>query len=137
MPGSGKSHWCAKNAGGALLLTADRMRTGHVRASALFGSLYRSAAVALLEGRDVMIDACSLQWRDRRPWLAIAARHEARTRLVIIDTPLRVCHARDSRRVRSVGRSSVFYARFCETLRVVESEGWDVVRVIDGLDPDV
>ncbi len=131
LPGAGKSYWCERNVDtNALLLSADRLRRRIVSARALFGGMCRDASLALLDGRDVTIDACSLQRIDRAPWLAIAGRCEVRTRLVIIDTPAGLCAARDRARVRAVGRSAVFQRRFQKMICAIPDEGWDEIEFV-------
>lgn len=128
MPASGKSVWARANANGALVVCADAMRTCGVSAQALFGKMRRDAQMALLGGEDVIVDACSLQWRDREPWLAIARRLDASTRLVVFDVSAEVCRARDLRRAQPAGRIDLYAARMIESLHRIEREGWGSIE---------
>ena len=133
LPASGKSTWVRKNRQPeALIVCADAMRTRGVSAQALFGKMRREAGAALIAGRDVMVDACSLRWRDREPWLAMAQRFGARPVLVVFDTPLEVCRARDSVRPRPAGRLDLCARRMSESLHRVANEEWAHVELVEG-----
>ncbi len=130
LPASGKSTWVREHAKGALVVCADSIRTRGVSAQAMFGKMRRETYVALAEGKDVVVDACSLRMRDREPWLAIARRLRVTTRLVVFDTDVDVCRLRDRVRARPAGRLGVYAARMVDSLREVEREEWgSVVRV--------
>lgn len=70
-PASGKSTWCAANAGDALVVTADAIRFG-ADPAAVFTRMVQLAKGALSEGNDVIVDACSTRAVDRSPWLILA-----------------------------------------------------------------
>jgi predicted kinase len=129
-PGSGKTTWCKSNARGAVVISADSIRDGR-NPSSVFNKMISDAKRNLDEGRDVIIDACSSRSRDRKPWLFVAAKKKARSKLIVFDTPMSVCAHRDSLRSNPAGMASVYAARINESMGQIGLEGWDEIVVID------
>jgi len=127
LPGSGKTTWCRTQPG--VVVSADAIRTRKANGRAIFGKMRREAGRALLDGVDVFVDACSLRWRDREPWLTFAREIGARTRLVIIDTDPAECRRRNRARRHPAGRMPIYESRMRDALGRVSSEGWGDVKL--------
>ena len=131
LPGAGKSTWAARNAGEALVVTGDDIRTGGADPNAVFHRMREQARKALAEGRDVIVDACSLRKTDRSVWKSIASAVGASTELVVMRTPLSTCRIRDAARSHPAG---IDWARAFENLnelyRIAPREGWGRVRLV-------
>jgi len=132
LPASGKSTYARAHVGGAALLSADSIREGEA-AGKVFARLHRIAAWHLASGRDVWIDACSLQVRSRQEWLVLARKAGARAVLVIIEASVAVCRARDRARAQPAGVSWGKYTTEWAALPALAArEGWARVERVRG-----
>ncbi len=138
-PGAGKSYWIAANRGTEELLSTEMVR----RMSAIgrrtnpnqLAGIKLLAPDLLRRGRSVIVDACSTKTQDRRDWLTIARFASAHTRIVIVDTDLDTCLARQAERGSSgvpepIIRSHA--ARMPEAIASIPSEGWGGIVTVMG-----
>ena len=128
-PAAGKTTWCAANADGAVVLTCETIKKG-ANPGPVFDRMLCEARRALVRRRDVIIDACSTMKPDRSQWLHLARRLDARTRLVVLDTPSTLCNQRDSKRRRPVNRNGVYTERMKAAKRDIRRESWDEIVVV-------
>lgn len=83
--------------------------------------------------RLTVADATSLKRQDRKQLLRIARRFNFHAALVIFNIPIEVCLARNSKRDRVVPKQAIAsqYALLQDTLRTLDSEGFDFTYVLD------
>ncbi len=138
-PGAGKSYWIAQHRTTEELLSTEMVR----RMSAIgrrtnpnqLAGIKLLAPDLLRRGRSVIVDACSTKTQDRRDWLTIARFASAHTRIVIVDTDLDTCLARQAERGSSgvpepIIRSHA--ARMPEAIASIPSEGWGGIVTVMG-----
>ena len=138
-PGAGKSYWIAQHRTTEELLSTEMVR----RMSAIgrrtnpnqLAGIKLLAPDLLRRGRSVIVDACSTKTQDRRDWLTIARFASAHTRIVIVDTDLDTCLARQAERGSSgvpepIIRSHA--ARMPEAIASIPSEGWGGIVTVTG-----
>ena len=136
-PGAGKSYWIARNRTTEELLSTEMVR--RMSAIGRRSSPNQLAGIKLLapdllrQGRSVIVDACSTKPQDRRDWLGIARFASAHTRIVIVDTDLGTCLARQAERGSSGVPEGIIRshaARMPEAITSIPAEGWeDIVTV--------
>jgi predicted kinase len=135
LPGSGKSTWLQRTAGGGISSDAVRKLLADDETDQSIHTFVFQTVRYLLEqriaiGRPVSyVDATNLTPEERRPYIAIARCHGYRVEAVFFDVPLEVCMRRNS------GRSRVVPAEALEKMAaklIVPSvaEGFDEVSVI-------
>jgi protein phosphatase len=98
LPGSGKSTWGATHAESAEVFTLDDIRTEGADPRSVMRAVVGRARAYLNLRRSVVIDGCALRPSERTSWLTVARAHWARPRIVLFDTPVSVCRARDAAR---------------------------------------
>ena len=103
IPRSGKSTWIKENARDAdLVVSNDWIREN------ILGGSYASSAnpivwtlvdatlrIALSQGMNVILDGVGLTKATRKFYIDIAKQYGARTRMVLVDTPLSICLERN------------------------------------------
>lgn len=131
VPGSGKSTHAKANAQG-VLLSADAIRNAGADAEAHMERLRRRTYALLSGGKDVTVDACNVHAAPRRALLTIAARTQARTRLVVIDSTLEQAMRGQRGRAHPVPRADVVkYMRQWGTARdETKREAWGEVVIV-------
>jgi len=104
LPRSGKSTWVLKNKGHAAVVCPDEIRLQifghqfHKPAEDFIWGIARSMTRMLLAQKfSVILDATSVSCDSRRPWLDMASGLGAGTRIVFVNTPWKVCIARNRR----------------------------------------
>jgi predicted kinase len=108
LPGSGKSTYLAALSAHPISSDAIRLQladdetdqTIHARVFATMRYLLKQRIE--LQRPVTYIDATNLTRRDRRPFIALARKHECEIEALFFDTPLDVCKARNSSRARLV-----------------------------------
>ena len=138
-PGAGKSYWIAANRTSEELLSTEMVR--RMSAIGRRSSPNQLAGIKLLapdllrRGRSVIVDACSTKIQDRRDWLTIARFASAHTRIVIVDTDLATCLARQAERGTSGVPEGIIRqhaARMADVVTSTQSEGWGDVITVQG-----
>ena len=136
-PGAGKSYWIAQHRTIEELLSTEMVR--RMSAIGRRSSPNQLAGIKLLapdllrQGRSVIVDACSTKPQDRRDWLGIARFASAHTRIVIVDTNLDTCLARQAERGSSGVPEGIIRQhadRMPHAIASIPSEGWgDIVTI--------
>ena len=136
-PGAGKSYWIAQHR-----TTEELLSTEMVRRMSTIGrrsSLNQLAGIKLLapdllrQGRSVIVDACSTKIQDRRDWLTIARFASAHTRIVIVDTDLSTCLARQGERGTDGVPEPIIRqhaGRMAHAVTLIPLEGWEDIVTI-------
>jgi len=108
LPGSGKSTWLERTAGGGISSDAVRKiladdETDQSIHPQVFATVRYLLERRLAIGRPVSyIDATNLTPEERRPYVEIARAHGCEIEAVFFDVPLEVCLARNAARSRVV-----------------------------------
>ena len=132
LSGAGKSTHAARLAlRGALVLSADTIRTHGEQSKRVFARLYDDAYRNLMGGRDVVLDARSLYSFERARALRLGRSASARCELLMMCTDWRVCRARDLARAAQ-SHSDWFgaIALFVRATQCARREGWHAVHMI-------
>ena len=138
-PGAGKSYWIAHHRTSEELLSTEMVR--RMSAIGRRSSPNQLAGIKLLapdhlrQGRSVIVDACSTKIQDRRDWLGIARFASAHTRIVIVDTDLATCLARQSERGSSGVPEGIIRQhadRMTHAMTLIPLEGWGDIVTITG-----
>ena len=136
-PGAGKSYWIAQHRTTEELLSTEMVRRlstiGRRSSPNQLAGIKLLAPDHLRQGRSVIVDACSTKIQDRRDWLTIARFASAHTRIVIVDTDLATCLARQAERGSSgvpepIIRQHADRMRYAMTL--IPLEGWEDIVTI-------
>ena len=136
-PGAGKSYWIARNRTTEELLSTEMVR--RMSAIGRRSSPNQLAGIKLLapdllrQGRSVIVDACSTKIQDRRDWLGIARFASAHTRIVIVDTDLATCLARQAERGSSRVPEGIIRQhadRMPHAIASIPAEGWGGIVTI-------
>ena len=136
-PGAGKSYWIAQHRTTEELLSTEMVR--RMSAIGRRSSPNQLAGIKLLapdllrQGRSVIVDACSTKPQDRRDWLGIARFASAHTRIVIVDTDLDTCLARQAERGSSGVPEGIIRQhaeRMPHAITSIPSEGWEDIVTI-------
>ena len=136
-PGAGKSYWIAGNRTTEELLSTEMVRRmstiGRRSSPNQLAGIKLLAPDHLRRGRSVIVDACSTKIQDRRDWLTIARFASAHTRIVIVDTDLATCLARQAERGTSGVPEGIIRQhadRMAHAMTLIPLEGWeDIVTV--------
>ena len=101
LPRSGKSTWVRKNKGDAIIICPDEIRLE------IFGVQFYSgvehfvwgftigmANLMLKQGKDIIIDATNINFKQRQTWLTLASKYCDKVKIVWFDTPLSICKNR-------------------------------------------
>jgi len=129
LPGSGKTTWAREYLADhpdAIRVNRDDLRAmlhgerpwSMVDEATTLAARDAVIAAALRCGRTVVVDDTNLTRWHRQELTALAERHGASARLVVLDTPIAECIRRDALRPRPVGA-----ARITELARCWEREG--------------
>jgi protein phosphatase len=138
--GCGKSTWAARHFSPTQIVSSDQCRAlvsddpANQQATPQAFQLLNFILQKRLELRRLTVaDATSLTPQDRKPFLRLARRFNFHAAVVVFDIPLEVCFARNSQRVRVVPSDAIAeqYALLKATLSTIDSEGFDVVYVLD------
>jgi predicted kinase len=136
-PGAGKSYWIAANRTTEELLSTEMVR--RMSAIGRRSSPNQLAGIKLLapdllrRGQSVIVDACSTKIQDRRDWLNIARFASAHTRIVIVDTDLATCLARQAERGTAGVPEGIIRQhadRMPHAMTLIPLEGWEDVITI-------
>lgn len=136
--GSGKSTYAngLKTSLGAQLVETDAIRmelTGNAEDQSQNGRVFAVAKKRvsdyLSQGRNTIIDATSLNAKDRKDWIEIGKSNNAEIRAYFIDTPISVCKSQNSKRVRKVPEW-VIDKQASKLFAPTKSEGFDSVTVV-------
>ena len=136
-PGAGKSYWIAQHRTTEELLSTEMVRRmsaiGRRSSPNQLAGIKILAPDLLRQGRSVIVDACSTKPQDRRDWLTIARFASAHTRIVIVDTNLDTCLARQAERGSSGVPEGIIRQhadRMPHAIASIPSEGWgDIVTI--------
>ena len=136
-PGAGKSYWIAQHRTTEELLSTEMVRRmsaiGRRSSPNQLAGIKILAPDLLRQGRSVLVDACSTKPQDRRDWLTIARFASAHTRIVIVDTNLDTCLARQAERGSSGVPEGIIRQhadRMPHAIASIPSEGWgDIVTI--------
>jgi predicted kinase len=136
LPGSGKStiaESIACDTDSAIVSVDDiRLRGGNVIAT--IAGARRQVESLLGRHRSVVVDACNIRANTRRAWLNLGRDAGATCELVVVDTPVALCRARNAARPLSQQVDDDSYDRYLADattlLASVAAEGWDCVRVV-------
>jgi len=91
----------------------------------------------LRRGQSVIVDACSTKIQDRRDWLNIARFASAHTRIVIVDTDLETCLARQAERGTAGVPEGIIRQhadRMPHAMTLIPLEGWEDIVTTRDLD---
>jgi predicted kinase len=83
----------------------------------------------------VIVDACSTKVQDRRDWLSIARFASAHTRIVIVDTDLETCLARQAERGTAGVPEPIIRQhadRMPHAITLIPLEGWEDIVTVTG-----
>jgi predicted kinase len=113
LPGSGKSTWAAREK--LPVLSSDELRriladdptdqSIHARVFSVLRSLIKHRLE--LKRPITCVDATNLTPKERRPYLALARRHDAIIEAVFFNTPIAECQRRNRLRQRIVPREAI------------------------------
>jgi len=131
-PGAGKSTWAA---GRPHVITTDELRGiqhSPARVNAVFERAWARVDALLAAGQDVTLDTTAAHRRIRAVALRVARARGARLSLVVLDTDLDTCIARQQGRRQPVAPRDVLrvHQEIQAQLPTVRSEGWDDVQII-------
>ena len=141
--GSGKSTWAARRFRDVEIVSSDALRavvgsgTADLDASDdAFRLLDQVVEGRTKRGLTVVVDTLGLDPDRRATWAQAATRSSLPTVAVLLDTPARVCRARNAGRDRPVpkGALDAQLRRMRDVPDELRSEGWDV-RVVTHDDP--
>lgn len=143
LPGSGKSSWVRENAGDAVVVSLDEIRSEfkrYKRNQEFEGRCYQEAVSrlrkALAADKDVIWDACSLDARSRGKVLRIGRDYGANLRVISVDEPFSVAAARNAERDYAVPAGVMAdMARSREM--VLATEAHELVSLRDGVETDM
>lgn len=136
--GSGKSTYAngLKTSLNAQLVETDAIRlelTGNAEDQSQNGRVFDVAKKRvndyLSQGKNTIIDATSLNQRERKDWIDIAKANNAEVRAYFIDTPVSVCKSQNSKRSRKVPEW-VIDKQANKLFAPTKAEGFDSVTVI-------
>ncbi len=126
-PGAGKTTWVEANRQpGQVLCSTERLRLDPRmrRPGALIAYVDRMRARAragLMEGRDVLVDACNTRAMDRSVWLRIVRETGSEGHLVVLHTPrevlVQVGHVDE-------GKLRRYEDEYARALGAIEREEW-------------
>ena len=134
LPASGKST-VAKEYGdrGYVVVSSDAIRAElwgdesiHGDPAKVFGLVQARCRLALLEGRDVVMDATNMNAKKRKGFLRQMP--ECRKICVVMATPFNECVTRDEERSRNVG-IAVMKKMLCAFEMPHRTEGWDRIDI--------
>ena len=113
LPGSGKSTWAAREK--LPVLSSDELRRTladdptdqsiHARVFSILRLLIKHRLE--LKRPVTCIDATNLTPKERRPYIALARRHDASIEAILFDTPIAECQRRNRLRKRVVPREAI------------------------------
>jgi predicted kinase len=136
--GSGKSTYAngLKTSLGAQLVETDAIRlelTGNAEDQSQNGRVFEIAKTRvnnyLSQGKNTIIDATSLNIKERKDWIDIGKANNAEIRAYFIDTPVSVCKAQNNKRERKVPEW-VIDKQVSKLFGPTKSEGFDSVTTI-------
>jgi len=139
LPASGKSTYADKELSKtAIILSSDEIRkelfndaTHQKDNDIVFATLYERARNYLMQGKDVVIDATSINRFERARVLSNFADIDLERIAIFFNTPAKVCCERDLKRERTVGRDVIYrYKNKFEFPK--KAEGFDKIIVIKG-----
>lgn len=138
LPGSGKSTLAGqlqRETPGAIVLTADAIRTEGADMRGEFFRMHKYLREYLAGGHHAIVDACNLRSAERRRLLRMAALFDAPTRAILVFTPLGVCKARRSldASMREYDWDEAVRRRQYAQLHLTQ-EGWHRVETMNGWD---
>ena len=138
-PGAGKSYWIAANRTTEELLSTEMVRRmstiGRRSSPNQLAGIKLLAPDHLRQGRSVIVDACSTKIQDRRDWLNIARFASAHTRIIIVDTDLSTCLARQGERGTDGVPEPIIRqhaGRMRHAVTLIPLEGWGDIVTITG-----
>ncbi len=137
VPASGKSTYVKEHLGSdVVVLSSDALRgellgdeTRQDKNAYIFRELYNRAKRFVKEGRDIVIDATSIDRERRAKVLSHFDLNKVEVVAIYLDTPIEECYTRDEARNRTVGRSVI--DKFAGKLEVPTiDEGFSEVIVV-------
>jgi len=135
LPGSGKSSWVVENTGDAVIVCPDDVRshifghTFHGEAEGFVWAFCKAMTRMLLAQRkNVIFDCTAITRTHRNDILSLAMQEDAATRIIWIDTPLKMCLYRRRDGEKKIPESVILrmHERF---EKPVKSEAVEVIRV--------
>lgn len=131
LPASGKSTFAASMS--IPVVTLDGIREGGDSRTQLLAARARAEGI-LRSGGAVVVDACNVLPQHRASWSSLAGEYQAHRELVVVESSLDVCLARNAARGGGAVPESVirrYAAEWPLAMRKVRSEGWSV-SVVSG-----
>lgn len=139
LPGSGKSTWVRENAGDAVVISLDQIRSEfarYKRNQEYEGKCYQEAVKRLREAlaakRDVIWDACCLDERSRNKAQRLGRDYGSNLRVISIDEPYAVCARRNADREHPVPKDAMEKMAASREM-VLSTEGHEVFSMRDGV----
>ncbi len=137
VPASGKSIYAKKiNDANTVVLSSDAIRKellhdekDQSNKQLIFRKLYSRARKSLDEGKNVVIDATSINIFERARVLRNFKDYNLHKIAIVFDTPIEVCIQRDAERERTVGADIVKYYYNKFQMPSLE-EGFDEIKVV-------
>jgi protein phosphatase len=124
----------------AVVLSSDKMRgilfgdeNSQQNPGLVFGVLKREADKAMKEGKNCIIDATNLNPRDRRDWITIAKKYDAKVVAYVIERDKATILKQQERRKSEGGRyvpEEVIDRMFQKYKRPDSNEGFDEVILV-------
>lgn len=136
--GSGKSTYAngLKTSLNAQLVETDAIRlelTGNAEDQSQNAKVFEIARKRvndyLSQGKNTIIDATSLNQKERKDWIEIGKKNNAEIRAYFIDTPVSICKSQNNKRARKVPEW-VIDRQASKLFPPVKEEGFDSVTVI-------
>lgn len=136
--GSGKSTYAngLKTSLNAQLVETDAIRvelTGNAEDQSQNGRVFAVAKKRvndyLAQGKNTVIDATSLNQKERKDWINIGKANNAEVRAYFVDTPVSVCKSQNNKRERKVPEW-VIDKQANKLFAPTKEEGFDSVTVI-------
>jgi len=136
IPASGKSYYASNLNFNGLILSSDSIRKelygdemDQTHNQEVFDELYSRLHEALKDGTDVIIDATSVNRRERHQAIKIGQKFGAYIEAIVFKTPIATCIKRNDIRDRKV--PDYVYDRYIQKFEnPMIDEGFDCIRVI-------
>ena len=112
LPGGGKSSWAGvykQQHGAHVVLSSDEVRgilgkdeSDQSVSAQTFKFLETACELLLKQGRNVILDACNITRKARRPFVNLGLKYSANIRIAVFNASIETCKARNAARERKV-----------------------------------
>ena len=106
LPACGKNTWIAKNKKSHVVVELDWLRREifghqfHLQAEPyILATAKTIVAMLVSQGKDIIINSTGLLAQFRNEWVNMTNKGNYTTKIVFIDTPVKKCYARNSKRI--------------------------------------